>query len=75
MGKQGRQKSRVAIVRGRGSTVMVLSGTIPHPQPNAQADITQVEEFHFSAGNHCKGSGLNTGQEDLRKQGSREGGR
>lgn len=57
IGKQVRQGSRVPIVRGRGC-VVVVNKTVLYPEPISQANILRVEEFHFSAGSHCKGSDL-----------------
>lgn len=36
------------------------------------SQFPSVEEFHFSAGSHCKGSDLNEGQEDVREQGGKK---
>lgn len=70
VGKQVRQGSGVPIVRG-GGWVAVVNRTVLYLQPIAQANVIRVEEFHFSAGNHCKGSDLNKGQGDLREQGGK----
>lgn len=72
VGRWGSRWAGERSARGQGQGwVVVVSRTVLCLQPIAQANGIRVEEFHVSAGNHCKGPDLNERQESLRERGGK----
>lgn len=68
MGRWGSRWAGERSARGQGQGwVVVVSRTVLCLQPIAQANGIRVEEFHVSAGNHCKGPDLPRRRQNTKK--------